>query len=129
MKVKNCNAAVSSLAGMRCDFPTTNFMALGQCNCSNYLHSNDRHVLVVPSLRTHDPTFPWLCPPLGNGYSSPAGSRSAEMFVEGSWRGLGKREMQLNCYCRGIIMHKCLLLSPLSGFLCSVTNLEGIDAS
>jgi len=36
MKVKNCNAAVSSLAGMRCDFPTTNFMALGQCNCSNY---------------------------------------------------------------------------------------------
>lgn len=124
MKVKNCNAAVSSLAGMRCDFPTTNFMALGQCNCSNYF-TLERQARAgcsqSPDSRSH---FPLALSPTRKRIFLPSWLTFGGNVCGRELARIRKREMQLNCYCRGIIMHKCLLLSPLSGFLCSVTNLR-----
>jgi len=58
MKVKNFATAVSLLAAMGCDGPTTNFMALGQCNCSNYFTVERQARARFPVPGVHDLSFP-----------------------------------------------------------------------
>lgn len=113
---------------------SANFMAPGQCNCSNYFtverqavgtcpapsRRNSRSRLSMafaPARIFHPALLDWFTFG-GNVY------RTKER-----WRGLGKREMQLNRSGRGIIMHKCLHLSLLSGFPCSDTDIEGRKAN